>query len=173
MWLMLDLDGIVLRLQIRNYVKVAADDWDSTWCKTDFSFVSEPWLNYHKEDDEVFLAREIDDLKEALQALVNNQLTEVTEFSCIEPDFNFILNPQRDLRLDPKVLYVRPGCEIADIDAEWKISFWHDGLTANYLSVSLGREDIESLLSYLRLITGELRESDQQIQQLIRDGILR
>lgn len=172
MWLRLDLDGIVLKLQIRNYVKVAADDWNSTWCKTDFSFVSEPWLNYHKEEDEVFLAREIDELKEALQALLENQLTEATEFCCIEPDFNFILTPQRDLRLDPKTLYVKPGCEIVDIDVEWKVSFWHDGLTANYLSVSLDREDIENLLSYLRLVTGELIESDPKIQQLIRDGIL-
>lgn len=173
MWLMLDLDGIVLRLQIRDYVKVAADDWDSTWCKTDFSFVSEPWLNYHKEDDEVFLAREIDELKEALQALMNNQLTEVTEFVCIEPDFSFVLNPQQDVRLNPRVLYVRSGFEMVDIDVEWKIAFWHDGLTANYLSVFLDRDNIESLLSYLRLIMGEIKESDPKIQQLIRDGILR
>ena len=55
----------------------------------------------------------------------------------MEPDFNFVLTPKQDVRLNPKVLYVRPGCEIVDIDMEWKISFWHDGLTANYLSVTL------------------------------------
>lgn len=48
MWLKLDLSGINLSMQIRNYRKVPEDDWDSTWCKTDFAFVSEEWLNYRK-----------------------------------------------------------------------------------------------------------------------------
>ena len=36
MWLKLNLDGVILSLQIRNYVEVSDGDWDSTWCKTDF-----------------------------------------------------------------------------------------------------------------------------------------
>ena len=72
MWIKLNLDGIVLRMRIRQYKKVEADDWDSTWCKTDFSFISEPWLKYTKEDDEVLLAREVDDLVEALEKLLTN-----------------------------------------------------------------------------------------------------
>ena len=74
MWLKLNLDGIVLSMRIRQYKKVEADDWDS-WCKTDFSFISEPWLKYTKEDDEVFLAREVDDLVEALEKLLTDQLS--------------------------------------------------------------------------------------------------
>lgn len=171
MWLKLNLDGIILSMQIRNYVKVAEDDFDSTWCKTDFSFVSLPWLNYCQENDEVFLAREIDELTDTLKALLHNQMTETAEVNCIEPDFNFVLHPQKDLRLDPKVISVRPGCEISDVNMEWKISFWHDGLTANYLSVSLRRSDIEHLLVYLQFVTGELKEEDAEIQQRIREGI--
>lgn len=90
----------------------------------------------------------------------------------MEPDFNFVLNPKKDLRLDPKVLYVRPGCEIVDIDMEWKISFWHDGLTANYLSVTLDRTDIESLLLYLRLVMGEVKENAPEIKALMSKGIM-
>ena len=45
MWLKLDLSGIKLSMQIRNYRKVSDDDWDSVWCKTDFAFVSDEWLN--------------------------------------------------------------------------------------------------------------------------------
>lgn len=134
MWLKLDLSGIKLSMQIRNYRKVSDDDWDSVWCKTDFAFVSDEWLNYRKDNDEVFLAREIEDLAKSLDDLLNDRLNAPTEFNCIEPDFNFILNPKKDLRLDPKVLYVRPGCEIVDIDMEWKISFLDEGLTDNYLS---------------------------------------
>lgn len=172
MWLKLDIDGIIARLQIRNYVRVPDDDWDSTWCKTDFSFISEPWLNYCKENDEVFLASEIDSFKNTLESFLNDQLTEQTEYECIEPDFCFVLNPKKDLRLDPRCTYVPQGYEIVDIDMEWRISFWHDGLTANYLSVTLNRESIEYLLIYLKLITGELASEDRVIHRMIQAGVL-
>ena len=172
MWLKLDLSGIRLSMQIRNYRKVSADDWHSTWCKTDFSFVSDEWLNYSKDNDEVFLACEIEDLAKALDDLLNDRLNALTEFSCIEPDFNFVLNPKKDLRLDPKVLYVKPGCEIVDIGMEWKISFWYDGLTDNYLSVALDRTDIECFLLYLRLVMGEVQESSPEIKALMGKGII-
>lgn len=170
MWLKLDLSGINLSMQIKNYRKTSEEDWLSVWCKTDFSFVADKWLNYCEDDSEVFLAREIEDLAKSLDDLLNDRLDAPTEFNCVEPDFNFVLNPKKDLRLDPKVLYVRPGCEIVDIDMEWKISFWHDGLTANYLSVTLDRTDIESLLLYLRLVIGEVQESDPTIKALMSKG---
>ena len=172
MWLKLNLDGIVLSLRIRQYKKVKADDWDSTWCKTDFSFMSEPWLNYSKEDDEVLLAREVDELVEALEKLLTDQLYEPTELTCIEPDFIFELNPKEDLRKNPRYLYIQPGCEMADIDLEWKVFFWYEGLTGNYLSVALARPDIECLLTYLKVVTGQLSEKDAEIQTLIAKGIL-
>ena len=172
MWLKLNLDGIALSLRIRQYKKVKVDDWDSTWCKTDFSFIAEPWLKYIKEDDEVLLAREVDDLVEALEKLLADQLSTPTEFTCIEPDFIFELTPTEDLRSNPRFVYIRPGCEIADIDLEWKVFFWHEGLTGNYLSVALARPDIECLLTYLKVVTGRLSEKDEQVQTLIAKGIL-
>lgn len=172
MWLKLDLDGIMLSMRIWNYRRPAEDDWDSTWCKTDFSFVSDKWLNYCVEGGEVFLAREIEELAKALDDLLNDRIDAPTEFACIEPDFNFVLFPKKDVRLDPKVLYVRPGCEIVDIGLEWKVSFWHDGLTANYLSVRLDRAEIFCLLQYLRLVLGEVSPSSPEIQQLVQSGMI-
>ena len=172
MWLKLNLDGIVVSLRIRQYVKVNESDWDSTWCKTDFSFISEPWLNYIKDGDEVFLAREIDELAGALEKLLTDQLTEPTEFACIEPDFVFELNPKEDLRNNPRFVYIRPGCEIADIDMEWQVHFWDGGLTANYLTVVLSRSEIEYLLTYLKLVMGQLSENSEEVQRLIAQGIL-
>jgi len=172
MWLKLNLDGIIVSLRIRQYVKVDDNDWDSTWCKTDFSFISEPWLNYIKDDDEVFLAREIDDLADALEKLLTDRLTEPAEFACIEPDFVFELNPKEDLRNNSRFVYIRPGCEIADIDMEWKVYFWDGGLTANYLSVALSRPEIECLLTYLKLVNGQLSENSEEVQKLIAQGIL-
>ena len=55
---------------------------------------------------------------------------------------------------------------------EWKISFWHEGLTDNYLSVTLDRPHIECLLLYLRLVMGEVEENSPEIQALVRNGIL-
>lgn len=172
MWLKLDLSGIKLSMQIKNYHKTSEEDWLSVWCKTDFSFVADKWLNYCEDDSEVFLAREIEDLAKSLDDLLNDRLNAATEFNCMEPDFNFVLNPKQDVRLNPKVLYVRPGCEIVDIDMEWKISFWYDGLTANYLSVTLDRSDIERLLLYLRLVMGEVQESAPEIKVLMDKGII-
>ena len=173
MWLKLNLDGIILSLQIRNYIKVSDDDWGSTWCKTDFSFCSEPWLNYHKTNDEVFLASEIDDLAHMLKDLLDGSLTESIEFNCIEPDFNFFFHPKYDVRNDPKVVYVKPGHEIADIDMEWRVSFWNGGgLTANYLSVTLNRDDIENLFLYLQLVMSKVSENDPAVVQRIKDNII-
>lgn len=172
MWLKLDLDGIKVAMRIRNYIKPPKDDWDSTWCKTDFSFSSDEWLNYHKENDEVFLAREIEELAGSLDDLLNDRIVQPTEFSCIEPDFVFMLNPKKDLREDPRVTYIRPGCEIVDIDAEWRVTFWHDGLTANYLSVTLGRKDIEYLLLYLQLVIRAVDEGSPDVRRLQNAGII-
>ena len=71
MWLEIDACGIEIKLQIKGYKQTNKDDWDSEWCKCDFLFASGDWLNYHKEDDEVLLSCEVDDLEESLTKLLN------------------------------------------------------------------------------------------------------
>lgn len=176
MWprLNLNLNGILLTLRIKNYQKPfdPDSDWTSAWCKVDFSFISEPWLHYRQADSEVFLAREIDTLSEVLQSLLTDGLTGPMEFICMEPDFYLVLHPKRDLRDDPRVLSISLGHELEDIRMEWRVSFWNEGLTKNHLSVSLAREEIEALLTYLRLISGQLSESDPAVGELIRKNII-
>ena len=172
MKLRLDLAGIIVQLQIRKYDPELKGDYCTGWCKTDFSFSSEPWLNYAQDDAEVFLSSEVADLYTALNQLLQDELTEEKMFECIEPDFNFILQPKFDVRNNPKVLYVKPGHEIVDITMEWTVSFWNEGLTANYLSVSLNREEIQHLCNYLGLVTGQLREADTVILNMINAGVL-
>lgn len=149
MWLELDLCGIKVKLRIKGYKPTGKEDWDSEWCNCDFLFASGEWLNYHREDDEVLLSCEVEELEESLTKLLNNELNEVKEIMCMEPDFNFILHPQKDLRTDPKYTYVQKGYEIQDIYVEWKVFFWNEGLTDNHLTVVLGREDIMQLRDYL------------------------
>ena len=53
------------------------------------------------------------------------------------------------MRKDGDHIWIRPGCEIADIYVEWEIYFWHEGLTDNHLTITLGREEIIQLREYL------------------------
>lgn len=84
--------------------------------------------------------------------LLNNEISEEKELACIEPDFVFELYPQTDLRKDSKCIYVAPGHEILDIYLEWRIFFWNGGLTGNYLTITLCRDEIELLRDYLVLV---------------------
>lgn len=149
MWLNIDICGIVVQLRIKGYEASRKEDWDSQWCKCDFAFRSGDWLNYHREDDEILLSCEIEELETSLTKLLNDELEEIKEIYCIEPDFFFTLHPKRDLRKDPRYLYIQKGCEITDIYMEWRVYFWQEGLTDNYLSVTLGRDEIILLRDYL------------------------
>lgn len=172
MRLKIDLNGIMLCLKIRGYTPSTQDDWDSQWCNVDFSFSSGNWLDYHRENDEVLLSCEVETLADSIEKLLNDQIDKVTEISCIEPDFNFILHPKRDLREDPKYTYVREGYEIADIYMEWTVTFWNEGLTDNYLSVTLDREDMKVLLAYLKYVIGKFAARDPEISDLIQRDFL-
>lgn len=144
-----DICGVTAYLKIKGYTKSTKDEWDCQWCNCDFAFMSGDWLNYHKEDDEVLLSCEVEELAEKLTKLLEDELTENTEIICIEPDFIFKLYPKRDFRKDPNVTHVQKGYEIADIYMEWEIFFWNEGLTDNRLTLTFGREEIEALRNYL------------------------
>lgn len=45
--------------------------------------------------------------------------------------------------------------------------FWENGLTDNFISVSLQRENIEDLLVYLKAVKGILSEKDPEVQSRI------
>ena len=152
MWFQIDADGIKIKLQINGYKPTSKENWDSEWCRCDVLLSSGDWLNYNKEDDEVLLCSEIDWLVEDLTELLNNEISEEKELACIEPDFVFELYPQTDLRKDSKCIYVAPGHEILDIYLEWRIFFWNGGLTGNYLTITLCRDEIELLRDYLVLV---------------------
>lgn len=111
-------------------------------------------------------------LAEKIRDLLQDRLTEVTEFICIEPDFRFILRPRRDLRKDPNVIRVRKGHEFEDAYMEWKVFLWNEGLTDNHLTVRLGLRELECLLVYLRHVMGIDGVDSLQVKQLMAEGIL-
>lgn len=55
---------------------------------------------------------------------------------------------------------------------EWTVAFWHDGLTNNYLSMEFDRDDVQYLLNYLNLVTGNADKNSQMISNMIKKGII-
>lgn len=152
MWFEIDVNGIKIKLKINGYKHTSKENCYDEWCRCDFLFSSGDWLNYHQEHDEVLLCSEIDELAETLTELLDNTISEVKEIACIEPDFVFTLYPKKDLRNDPQYMYVPPGYEMQDIYLEWRIYFWNKGLTDNYLTLTLDRNEIASFRDYLVLV---------------------
>ena len=172
MWFHLDLDGIDFHFRISQYRKSIKDIWDEQWCKVDLTLQNGNWLNY-QTSSEMLLSCEVEQLNAKLIDLLSNKLQSQEDLEFIEPDLSFILNPQKDLTLDPNYTYVAPGHEIVDIDVDVHVHLWNGGLTSNYISLSFGREDIEALDAYLKLITNQVQVDDPSIKKLIDNDIIR
>ena len=70
----------------------------------------------------------------------------------MEPDFVFMLYPMKDLRTDSKYTYVAPGHEFQDIYVEWRVYFWDGGITENFLTITMYRNDIIAFRDFLESI---------------------
>lgn len=170
MKLRMDLNGIITTIKITGYAP--SKGWDTDcWCRIDYSYTSEPWLNYAHEDDELFMPHEIEYIVERLKDFVSGEINEVVRLGFIEPDLSFIFYPSK-MVYENKTYSMRPAYPTNDIQMDWRIRFWHreNGLTDNYLSMRMGRQDIEALLLYLRFVIGEVNISDKNIQKMIHYG---
>ena len=155
MYLKLDLDGITLRFQIRGYALAIEEDADEQWTYADFSFSAAPWLNYQRLNDEVFQACEVAGLASALERLLDGEAAEDFEMTCAEPDFTFTFHPGQDGKY-----------ETIESSMDWTVGFWDAGvLSPNFLSVTLGRPEIEQMLVYLKLAMGALNAADPEVQR--------
>ncbi len=94
---------------------------------------------------------EVEEMAEAFTELLDNKLSSAEEIAFIEPDF-VLSYTHRDLSDDPKYKFAQSGYQIQDIYLEWNIFFWHEGLTDNYLTITLNRDDIVRLRDYLSAI---------------------
>lgn len=171
MWLKLDLDGIKLYFKITGYKEFTSTNWYDEWCGVELTVQTERWLNYTQSGD-LLLACEVKEILSLFEDLTEDKFKESKKVDFIEPDFKFVLNPKKDLRNDSQYTYVRPGYEIVDINAEFKISFWNGGITENYLSLRMDREDINAFITYLRVITEQISKADASVQSLLNKGIL-
>ncbi len=134
-----DIDGILVELDIKGYMH-PKDKNDYDWCDCEYRFAAGSYLNYYVESDEILESGEIEGLHAELKKLLMDENHEDSEVSFIEPDFAFELRCKKKDR---------------DIEVVWKVYFWNEGLTENYLALTLYRDDIQSLCDYLELIIGD------------------
>ena len=101
MWLEIDADGIRVNLQIKGYKPSNEDNWYSNWCNCDFLFTSGDWLNYHKENDEVLLSCEVEELAEEGYAVGK-----------VDVDQNMALAQQFRVVSIPTLILFKDGAEV-------------------------------------------------------------
>ena len=109
----MNLDGITVKLEIRGYTKYDREsEEEPRWCRLDFSFISQPWLRYKRQDDEVLTNEEVEELADGIDyTLLNLDRAELARL-----DFCFQFEPEEDVRQNPRVLYVKTGNEWADME---------------------------------------------------------
>lgn len=170
MWLNLNLDGIRLFFKVGGYHK-STEKWEDEWCDVEFTVQSDSWLNY-AQSGELLLACEIEEMASAFGDLMQDKIQDISDLEFVEPDIKFVLEPKKDLRDDPRITYVKPGHEILDISAQMQISFWNGWLTANYLSLAMGRTEISMFATYLKLIMRQITIDDPAVQKMLQSGTL-
>ncbi|MDD6709117.1 MAG: hypothetical protein PUE26_03060 [Ruminococcus sp.] len=166
MWLKLNLEGMKINIQIRNYEKSDKDKWDMQYCKVDFSFIFRNIINY-KNSSEILFSCEIEELKDKLDDLLNDRITKEFELEFIEPDFMFLFSPKTSINKEDKTNYI-----ILEPYLEWKVKLWNDGLTSNYFSTTLDVDNIKALRCYLSLIMGTVTTDDKEVIKYMNKGII-
>ncbi len=151
--LSLDLDGLMLGLSIGGYQKDSEAALDEHWCDVDLSLCMSDVINYRNKG-ELLHSEEVEELRDALASLLSDGVKETCVLQFLEPDIEFELSPKTDIRDDSSVLYIKPGMDpVIDISMDMRVYIYHEGYTANYLSVAFDREDIKQLWEYLVTIT--------------------
>lgn len=173
-WFHLDLEGIDFHFRILRYRKSTKENWDDEWCEVDLTLQARKWLDYHITSSELILSVEVEELRDNIDALLNDRIKEGDSLECIEPDFQFFFHSKEDLRLNPRILYVKPGYEISDVHMDFTINIWDQtgALSSNQLLLYFNRYNLERLLLFLRLVTGVVSEDDDLINKMISDGCL-
>ena len=150
-----NLSGIEVVLRIDNYEAPFKHSFGDWWCDCGFSFrMGKPTeiINYRKAHDELLTPEEVDGLADVLTSLLEGKITEPQEYPMVEPDFVFMLYPMKDLRTDSRYTYVASGHEFQDVYVEWRVYFWDCGITENFLTLTMYRNDIIAFRDFLESI---------------------
>ncbi len=153
-----NIGGMRVRLRIDGYLPPGAHEYGRVWCDCGFSFRFGEIIGYAREHDELFMPEEVDELAALLTDLLDGKIGGVREVPMMEPDFVFLLYPEKDPGAEPAYTYAAPGFETRDVYAEWRVFLWDEGLTDNYFTITLKRADVEALRDFLNGCRGQMNK---------------
>ena len=156
MRLRLELCDIDTQLKIKGWhITRKNEDIYDNWCCVEISLVSRQ-INIH-HDGSILMSDEVSEICDAPEELLNGKTD--TEFSVdfIEPDLNFKFYPAE---------------KIENTFGELKINLWGKGvLSGNSLTVTLYKNDLFDLRTYLKYVTKRISKDDPTITELINKGV--
>lgn len=141
----LERDGTVFRffLSDKGY-----NDCGYYW--TDANIAISNWCLHFTTSSSFLEFSEVKELNAGLKNLLNGTICKIKTLYFIEPDLQVVLRPQYDIRETGKFSYVKEGCEIEDIKAEFLLFPFLDGvLTEQHYVMPLYRTEIIKLTNYL------------------------
>ncbi len=151
-----------MKFTVRGYEGPSEDiDIYDQWCECDFYFKYGNSMEYKHFDDSTLMSSEIDEMELLFTEFLEGKITEVKELPFVEPDFIFYLIPDENVR-PQNDSFTYNLHSYKDISMEWRIYFWDDGLTDNYMTLTLDRDDITALRDYLREVQGKTSMSNEK-----------
>ena len=157
MWIKFDKDGLLLELKIYNYIK----NDENRYVKLSFNYKFKEIINYKKEDQEILLCKDIDNLKKMLYDFLNDKLTDkykpTETLYCYEPDFYFEFIGDRWLTINTYL---------------WNNENRKGQITNNMISTTLEKEQVRQLYLYLKLQLNEIDMNNKEIVEMLNCGII-
>lgn len=169
--LRLNQNGMKIHFQILDYEPDVQDD--DAWVKISADFKFRNVISYRMEKSESFLHREVIELKKYLDELLEGKLKETVRYELMEPDFEFVLFPAGEAGRERNPVASGITGDYRDAAVKFIVHLWNEGLTDNVFGTVLGRREAEAMCAYLKLITGELKSDDEEVQKYVRMDMIR
>lgn len=145
-------DGTIFRFYVTDK---GYDDGGYYW--TDANISIENWCFNYETSSSCFEFTELKHMRDKLTTLLKDEVISIETVNFIEPDVQIVLKPKYDLRDSGNYTYIREGCEIEDITAEFLFFPFFEGvITDQHYVMPLYRKEIEMLVSYLNKIINKL-----------------
>ena len=100
----LNLDGIILEFEVREYEKSIKEKRDQQWCRTTLH-VQSNHINYF-EDSRIILSHELEMLHKHLKLLLDRKLSRSEHIFLTEPVLEFRLRPATDISSDLDMYWI-------------------------------------------------------------------
>ena len=137
-WIRFNFNGLIFKMKNEGY------NSDNEWLKTSWRLTLENIINYNVDCCEVFTKECIDLIIKYATRLLDGKLKQKIDFDALEPDFSFLFVPKKtfhdDITKEP--FTTEPYMEI-------RVHLCHNGLTDNFISMTLWEKDILKFRDYL------------------------